>query len=111
MNLLKERKISSVSDFGCGTGGYVKMISDAGIYARGFDGNPSTAELDTSGGLCTGPVDLAAKERSPTWWNVTDAAMSIEVGEHIPAELEANFINNLGKRIPLGPKTVNRQFR
>ena len=35
VTLLKERKISSVSDFGCGTGGYVKMISDAGIYAQG----------------------------------------------------------------------------
>ena len=43
VTLLKERKISSVSDFGCGTGGYVKMISDAGIYARGFDGNPRGA--------------------------------------------------------------------
>ena len=38
----KERKISSITDFGCGTGGYVKVISDAGIYASGFDGNPST---------------------------------------------------------------------
>ena len=62
----------------------------------GHESRPSTAELDTSGGLCTGPVDLAAKERSPTWWNVTDAAMSIEVGEHIPAQFEANFVNNLG---------------
>ena len=42
VTLLKEREISSVTDFGCGTGGYVKMISDAGIYARGFDGNPNT---------------------------------------------------------------------
>ena len=100
-----------MTDFGCGPGGYVKMISDVGIYARGFDGNPKTGELDVSGGLCTGPVDLGVDGRASPWWNVTDAAMSIEVGEHIPAELEANFINNLGKRIPLGPKTVNRQFR
>ena len=42
MDAPKERKISSITDFGCGTGGYVKVISDAGIYASGFDGNPST---------------------------------------------------------------------
>ena len=41
----KEGNISSVTDFGCGTGGYVKMISDTGIYARGFDGNPSTGAV------------------------------------------------------------------
>ena len=34
-----------MTDFGCGPGGYVKMISDVGIYARGFDGNPKTGEL------------------------------------------------------------------
>ena len=39
-------------------GGYVKMLSYAGLYARGFDGNPKTGQLDVSGGLCKGPVDL-----------------------------------------------------
>ena len=29
------------------------------------------------------------------FWEVTDAAMSIEVAEHIPAEYEGAFINNL----------------
>ena len=53
-------------------------------------------ELDISGGLCTGPVDLATEDRASTRWNVTDAAMSIEVAEHIPAQFEANFVNNLG---------------
>ena len=40
---------------------------------------------------------LSIDGRASPWWNVTDAAMSIEVGEHIPAEWEDNFINNLGK--------------
>ena len=47
-----------MTDFGCGTGGYVKMLSRARLYARGFDGNPETGRLDVSGGLCKGPVDL-----------------------------------------------------
>ena len=92
----KERKITSVTDFGCGTGVYVKMISEAGMDARGFDGNPSTNELDMSGGLCTGPVNLTEEGALSSWWTATDAAMSMEVAEHIPAQFEANFVNNLG---------------
>ena len=44
-----------------------------------------------SGGLCVGPVDIT----DDRFWNVTDAAMSIEVAEHIPAEYEEAFISNL----------------
>ena len=91
VTLLKENKISSITDLGCGTGGYINMITDAGIDAHGFDGNPNTEELDVSGGLCVGPVDLT-KERA---WNMTDAAMSIEVAEHIPAQFEDKFVKNL----------------
>ena len=40
-----------------------------------------------------GPVDLT-KERE---WKVTDAVMSIEVGEHIPAPFEYSFMKNLLK--------------
>ena len=89
--MLKENNISSVTDLGCGTGGYVKMISELKIKAQGFDGNPETNSLDVSRGLCVGPVDLT-KDR---FWNVTEAAMSIEVGEHIPAEFESAFLRNL----------------
>ena len=31
--LLKENKISSMTDLGCGTGGYINMITEAGIAA------------------------------------------------------------------------------
>ena len=89
--MLKQNNITSVTDLGCGTGSYVEMISELGIKAQGFDGNPDTKTLDSSGGLCVGPVDLT-KER---FWNATDAVISIEVGEHIPAELEAAFLDNV----------------
>ena len=91
--MLKQNNITSVTDLGCGTGSYVEMISELGIKAQGFDGNPDTKTLDSSGGLCVGPVDLT-KER---FWNTTDAVISIEVGEHIPAELEAAFLVVLQK--------------
>ena len=40
---------------------------------------------------CQGPIDLTEDK----FWEETEAAMSIEVGEHIPAELESKFLNNL----------------
>ena len=91
ISLLKKLKISSVTDLGCGTGDYVKRIAGSAISAQGFDGNPATAELDVSGGLCVGPVDLTREKT----WNMTDAAMSIEVAEHIPAQFEDRFVENL----------------
>ena len=91
ITLLKDQKISSVTDLGCGTGDYVKRIAGSAISVQGFDGNPKTTELDVSGGLCVGPVDLTKKRT----WNMTDAAMSIEVAEHIPAQFEDNFMDNL----------------
>ena len=89
--ILQQHKISSITDLGCGTGAYVRMIEDQNITSQGFDGNPFTKKWDVSGGLCVGPVDITQKR----FWNVTDAAMSIEVAEHIPAEYEEAFIKNL----------------
>ena len=93
VTLLKKLNISSITDLGCGTGNYVEVLINSGIKANGFDGNPETRKLDTSGGHCIGPVDMTAQQS----WNKTDAAMSIEVAEHIPAHLEAAFLKNLVK--------------
>ena len=70
-----QHNIASVTDLGCGTGGYEKIISAAKIKIQGFDGNPETRSLDVSGGLCQGPIDLTEEK----FWEETDAAMSIEV--------------------------------
>ena len=89
--ILMKNNIASITDLGCGTGHYVKMIESFNIKTQGFDGNPDTKKWDASGGLCVGPVDLVEEK----FWDVTDAAMSIEVAEHIPAEYEQAFLNNL----------------
>ena len=91
VTLLKKLNISSVTDLGCGPGSYVAALRNSGINAYGFDGNPDTKKFDTSGGYCIGPVDITSQQS----WNETDAAMSIEVAEHIPAHLEAAFLKNL----------------
>ena len=89
--ILVQNGITSLTDMGCGTGHYAKMINDFNIKTQGFDGNPETKKWDVSGGLCVGPVDLT----EPKSWEETDAAMSIEVGEHIPAEYEKAFLDNV----------------
>ena len=80
-----------MTDLGCGPGSYVAVLRNSGINAYGFDGNPDTRKFDTSGGHCIGPVDITSQQS----WNETDAAMSIEVAEHIPAHLEDAFLKNL----------------
>ena len=54
VQMLKENHIASVTDLGCGTGAYVKMIAESNIEVQGFDGNPETKTLERSGGLCVG---------------------------------------------------------
>lgn len=84
-----QENVSSVVDFGCGMGAYVKLIQLKGIAAKGYDGNPNTPEL--SGGLCE-ILDLS----EPFQLDQTfDWVMSLEVGEHLPQQYETIFIENL----------------
>jgi hypothetical protein len=75
----------SVVDLGCGPCYYLRCLRDAGIGCDGYDGNPMTPPdghiIDLSQ-----PVDLGKQY---------DWVLSLEVGEHIPAQYEQNFINNI----------------
>jgi hypothetical protein len=80
--------IKSVVDIGCGNGRYTVNFLNHEISCKGFDGSPLTPEL--TGGLCevmdfSKPVDIGQFEM----------VLSLEVGEHIPAEYEQIFIWNL----------------
>lgn len=77
----------SVIDFGCGRGKYVAYLTKAGIECRGYDGNPTTPEVAPNCFV----ADLAKRQEFPP----ADWVMSLEVGEHIPAEFEAAFLDNL----------------
>lgn len=81
--------ITSVVDFGCGMGNYVKIFQQNNINAIGFDGNPNTPELTNN--LCQ-ILDLSIPKKfsEPFDW-----VLSLEVGEHLPKEFEDIFINNL----------------
>lgn len=84
----KTQKASTVLDLGCGLGTYVQVLRRAGIRADGVDGNPHTAEL--SGGLCS-VVDLTLQQDLGRY----DWVLSLEVGEHIPAEFQEAFLDNV----------------
>lgn len=82
----------TVIDFGCGSGANVDTI---GPNARGYDGNPHTPLL--AGDRCE-VLDLAV----PVHVEPADWVLSLEVGEHIPAEFEDAFIGNLHTHNRLG---------
>lgn len=84
--LCKLFKSTAVVDLGCGEGKYVKALNEAGIVASGYDGNHNT-ELYQNCKVhdLTTPLNIL-----PVNW-----VLSLEVGEHIPSEHTASYINNL----------------
>lgn len=86
---LRERA-ESVIDMGCGTGIYTAILRAEGFKVLGVDGNPNTPEL--TNGLC-GVADLS----KDCFLGEFDWVLSLEVGEHIPAEYEKNFLGNLDR--------------
>ena len=90
---------STVVDLGCGMGSYVRAFNAAsttGLKASGYDGNPHTPKL--SKGAC-GVLDLSvlAAVATPCDW-----VLSLEVGEHLPKEHEAVFLENVHRHNTCG---------
>lgn len=78
----------TVADFGAGSGAYVAALNAVGISCRGFDGNPATAAI---------PHCEVADLSLPLQVGQFDWVLSLEVGEHIPLEHEAVFLDNLDR--------------
>lgn len=78
----------SVLDIGCGAGNFTRAFKDADIECDGYDGAPNVVEM--SNGLC-GVMDFSVPVFLPSF----DWVLCLEVGEHIPAEFEHDFIENL----------------
>ena len=83
----------TVVDFGCGMGDYAKAFKALNLTVEAFDGNPNTEVLTQGIGHV---LDL-----SKTFYlqKKFDAVLSLEVGEHIPAEFEVLFLDNLCKHV------------
>jgi len=80
---LLSENAKSVIDIGCGSGDYVRHLRKAGFAVWGVDGNPKTPEF------CEGcdASDILGDKR----W-ISDWVLCLEVGEHIPPNHEAKFL-------------------
>lgn len=76
-------------DLGCGLGQYGTYFEQHGILWQGFDG-AENVEAVTQGHVKW--LDLTVPQWLDRQW---DWVMSLEVGEHLAAEYEATFVDNL----------------
>ena len=82
--ILRDACATTVMDIGCGDGSYTRYFQAAGFTCKGYDGNPNTPPP------CE-VIDFAV----PVWLHQSDAVLCLEVGEHIPAEFEDTFLDNV----------------
>lgn len=81
--------IKSAWDFGCGKGDYARELRGYGCHTVGVDGHPRTQEISAGLGLVGNLAQDLCLPRA-------DVVLSLEVGEHIPAEFAPIYIWNLG---------------
>eukprot|EP00441_Pelagodinium_beii_P035824 CAMPEP_0197652742 /NCGR_PEP_ID=MMETSP1338-20131121/34636_1 /TAXON_ID=43686 ORGANISM="Pelagodinium beii, Strain RCC1491" /NCGR_SAMPLE_ID=MMETSP1338 /ASSEMBLY_ACC=CAM_ASM_000754 /LENGTH=232 /DNA_ID=CAMNT_0043227683 /DNA_START=47 /DNA_END=745 /DNA_ORIENTATION=- len=91
LRVMQERNLTTALDLGAGSGAYAMRLKDQGVETRCYDGND--AILNTSEGLC-GVLDLSIPQSGI---EASDFTYSLEVGEHIPKDREAAFLENLQK--------------
>jgi cyclopropane fatty-acyl-phospholipid synthase-like methyltransferase len=90
-SMIKKQDCKTLVDFGCGMGYYTEQFRHAGIICQAYDGNPNTYALTLGTGRTQDlsvEFDLVEK---------FDCVLSLEVGEHIPAEFESIYLDNIAK--------------
>jgi SAM-dependent methyltransferase len=84
-----KKKIQSVTDFGCGLGEYLSKLSPIVNNAIGVEGSiPKQAKFEY---IIQGDLTTDLKSKAFT----SDLVISLEVGEHIPAEFMAVYLDNI----------------
>ncbi len=87
----------TIIDIGAGGGMYVAALRELGYTARGVDGTPGVEKL--SGGLVD-QVNLTGDCKD--WYGVSDWGLFLEVGEHVPRELERRLLDEVSRMPALG---------
>jgi SAM-dependent methyltransferase len=84
-----KKKIQSVTDFGCGLGEYLAKLSPIVNNAIGVEGSiPKQAKFEY---IIQGDLTTDLKSKAFT----SDLVISLEVGEHIPAEFMGAYLDNI----------------
>jgi cyclopropane fatty-acyl-phospholipid synthase-like methyltransferase len=84
-----KKKIQSVTDFGCGLGEYLSKLSPIVSNAIGVEGSiPKQAKFEY---IIQGDLTTDLKSKAFT----SDLVISLEVGEHIPAEFMKAYLDNI----------------
>jgi hypothetical protein len=84
-----KKKIQSVTDFGCGLGEYLSKLSPIVNNAIGVEGSiPKQAKFEY---IIEGDLTTDLKSHAFT----SDLVISLEVGEHIPAEFMGVYLDNI----------------
>jgi hypothetical protein len=84
-----KKKIQSVTDFGCGLGEYLSKLSPILNNAIGVEGSiPKAAKFEY---IIEGDLTTDLKSKAFT----SDLVISLEVGEHIPAEFMGVYLDNI----------------
>jgi SAM-dependent methyltransferase len=84
-----KKKIQSVTDFGCGLGEYLAKLSPIVSNAIGVEGSiPKEAKFEY---IIQGDLTTDLKSKAFT----SDLVISLEVGEHIPAEFMGVYLDNI----------------
>jgi 2-polyprenyl-3-methyl-5-hydroxy-6-metoxy-1,4-benzoquinol methylase len=88
IEFLKNYKTCTLHDFGCGSGHYLQKLSEAGYTNLvGYEGKKTKQPMFSN----IIEQDISNIFDIPNKGNV----ICLEVGEHIPAEFENNFLTNL----------------
>ncbi|MBD35883.1 MAG: hypothetical protein CL512_03865 [Actinobacteria bacterium] len=89
LEFIKRNRGNSLYDLGCGaTGDYVKYFLSNGLNAVGVEGNPHIRS-EQSEFLIEGDLTKELNLKPKDW------TLSLEVGEHIPADLTEIYLDNV----------------
>lgn len=88
---LRALEVGSAFDLGCGPGRYVELLNGVGIDTAGIDGNGEGFVAKCRDKFVV--ADLTA----PLQLTPRAAAISLEVGEHIPPDLAEIYLDNINR--------------
>ena len=89
-----KKKVTSITDFGCGHGYLIECLIKQGINAFGVEGSESAKNIWPKDSLSYSIVDFT-KEFSLNDLPKTEYIISTEVAEHLPSEFAEKFIQIL----------------